>query len=91
MHTTPLSPLFAEPPGPPERADQAQLPYRSRLLHKGQQTKQVILDAALALASQIGLEGLSIGAIAEVTQMSKSGVFAHFGSREELQISVIRE
>jgi len=37
------------------------------------------------------LEGLSIGALAEVTGMSKSGVFAHFGSREELQISVIRE
>jgi AcrR family transcriptional regulator len=39
----------------------------------------------------MGLEGLSIGALAEVTGMSKSGVFAHFGSREELQISVIRE
>ena len=58
---------------------------------KGQQTKAAIVDAALALATQIGLEGLSIGALAEVTQMSKSGVFAHFGSREELQISVIRE
>jgi AcrR family transcriptional regulator len=39
----------------------------------------------------MGLEGLSIGALAEVTRMSKSGVFAHFGSREELQISVVRE
>jgi AcrR family transcriptional regulator len=39
----------------------------------------------------MGLEGLSIGALAEVTEMSKSGVFAHFGSREELQISVVRE
>lgn len=58
---------------------------------KGQQTRATILEAALGLASQIGLEGLSIGALAEVTQMSKSGVFAHFGSREELQISVIRE
>lgn len=58
---------------------------------KGVQTKSIIVDAALRLASQIGLEGLSIGAIAEVTQMSKSGVFAHFGSREELQISVVRE
>ena len=64
---------------------------RSRNLHKGQQTKAAILDAALGLASQIGVEGLSIGALAEVMQMSKSGVFAHFGSREELQISVIRE
>ena len=60
-------------------------------LHKGQQTKLAIVDAALGLASQIGLEGLSIGVLAEVTQMSKSGVFAHFGSREELQISVVRE
>ena len=62
-----------------------------RPLHKGQQTRSAILDAALALASQMGLEGLSIGALAEVTKMSKSGVFAHFGSREELQISVVRE
>jgi len=58
---------------------------------KGQQTKAAIVDAALGLAAQIGLEGLSIGALAEVTGMSKSGVFAHFGSREELQISVVRE
>jgi AcrR family transcriptional regulator len=64
---------------------------RARALQKGQQTKQIIIDAALGLAEQIGLEGLSIGVLAEVTRMSKSGVFAHFGSREELQISVIRE
>jgi len=62
-----------------------------RALQKGQQTKQAIVDAAMGLATQIGLEGLSIGVIAEVTRMSKSGVFAHFGSREELQISVVRE
>jgi AcrR family transcriptional regulator len=61
------------------------------VMHKGQQTKTAIVDAALGLATQIGLEGLSIGALAEVMRMSKSGVFAHFGSREELQISVIRE
>ena len=65
---------------PPPRAQQ-----------KGQQTRATILDAALGLASHMGLEGLSIGALADVTQMSKSGVFAHFGSREELQISVVRE
>ena len=62
-----------------------------RALHKGQQTKLAIVDAALGLATQIGLEGLSIGAVAEVMRMSKSGVFAHFGSREELQMSVVRE
>lgn len=60
-------------------------------MQKGLQTKAAIVDAALGLATQIGLEGLSIGALAEVMQMSKSGVFAHFGSREELQISVVRE
>ena len=66
-------------------------PLGSKGQQKGQQTKAAIVDAALGLATQIGLEGLSIGAIAEVMQMSKSGVFAHFGSREELQISVVRE
>ena len=60
-------------------------------MQKGQQTKATIVEAALGLATHIGLEGLSIGALADVTGMSKSGVFAHFGSREELQISVISE
>jgi AcrR family transcriptional regulator len=78
--TPPSARLEAVPPEPGKRA-----------LLKGQQTKAAIVDAALGLASQIGLEGLSIGALAEITGMSKSGVFAHFGSREELQISVIRE
>jgi len=64
---------------------------RGRALQKGQQTKAAIVDAALGLATHMGLEGLSIGALAQVTGMSKSGVFAHFGSLEELQISVIRE
>jgi len=67
-------------------------PAEQRQAHnKGQLTRAAILDAALGLASHMGLEGLSIGALAELTQMSKSGVFAHFGSREELQISVVRE
>ena len=62
-----------------------------RISPKGLQTKAHIIDAALQLAMHNGLESLSIGGLAEATQMSKSGVFAHFGSREELQISVIRE
>ena len=62
-----------------------------RPLPKGRQTRAAILDVALGLASHSGLEGLSIGALAELMHMSKSGVFAHFGSREELQISVVRE
>ena len=71
----------------PTQTPKAQL----KLAHKGQQTRAAILDAALGLASHMGLEGLSIGALADLMQMSKSGVFAHFGSREELQISVIRQ
>ena len=62
-----------------------------RAMLKGQQTKQAIVQAAVAMGTQVGLEGLSIGHLAERMHMSKSGVFAHFGSREELQISVIRE
>ena len=69
----------------------ARVAATQRSQHKGQQTRAAILEAALGLASHMGLEGLSIGALADVTQMSKSGVFAHFGSREELQISVVRE
>ena len=75
---------------PPARSNLRALPAH-RTQPKGQQTRAAILEAALGLASHAGLEGLSIGALAEVTHMSKSGVFAHFGSREELQISVIRE
>jgi len=83
---------MSPPKSPPRPQLQAVSPEPGkRALLKGQQTKAAIVDAALGLASQIGLEGLSIGALAEVMGMSKSGVFAHFGSREELQISVIRE
>ncbi|QWD60950.1 TetR/AcrR family transcriptional regulator [Polynucleobacter sp. MWH-UH35A] len=58
---------------------------------KGLATKSVILQAALDIASKSGLEGITIGRLAETVGMSKSGVFAHFGSREELQIEVIRK
>lgn len=64
---------------------------KSRVMQKGLQTKMTIVDAALGLATRVGLEGLSIGALAEATQMSKSGVFAHFGSREDLQIAVVHQ
>jgi len=86
-----LSATMAESAAKTSRSSPPESVREGRALHKGQQTKLAIIDAALGLASQIGLEGLSIGVLAEVTGMSKSGVFAHFGSREELQISVIRE
>ncbi|WP_425606867.1 TetR/AcrR family transcriptional regulator [Aquincola agrisoli] len=85
----PAVPPAVPPPSPSTAAPS--LRSARAPLQKGQQTRAAILDAALGLASSAGLEGLSIGVLAEVMQMSKSGVFAHFGSREELQISVIRE
>jgi AcrR family transcriptional regulator len=81
--------VLTDSPTKPSTADTGRRGARS--LQKGQQTRAVILEAALGLASHMGLEGLSIGALADVTKMSKSGVFAHFGSREELQIAVVTE
>ena len=60
-------------------------------MRKGELTRVAIVDAALELAARGGLEGLTIGSLAERMQMSKSGVFAHFGSREDLQIAVLKE
>ena len=56
---------------------------------KGKETKKAILEAGLDMASQLGLEGVSIGALAKETNMSKSGLFAHFQSKENLQIEIL--
>ena len=56
---------------------------------KGAATREAILDRAYLIASSAGLEGLSIGPLADAVGMSKSGVFAHFGSREDLQLAVL--
>jgi len=56
---------------------------------KGDSTRQRILDQAYEQASQLGLEGLTLGKLAEELGMSKSGVFAHFRSREDLQLAVL--
>jgi AcrR family transcriptional regulator len=58
---------------------------------KGSATKSLVLQAALEIARKSDLEGITIVHLAEAISMSKSGVFAHFGSREELQIAVIRK
>ncbi|NQD35852.1 TetR/AcrR family transcriptional regulator [Permianibacter sp. IMCC34836] len=60
-------------------------------MSKGEQTRQHILGTALGMARERGLEGLTIGSLADGLAMSKSGVFAHFGSKEELQIAVLKE
>lgn len=58
-------------------------------MSKGEETRAAILDRALATTSRLGLEGLSIGGLAGELAMSKSGLFAHFGSKEDLQLQVL--
>lgn len=64
-------------------------PTTRRAVSKGAATRDVILAQAYSLACVQGLEGLTIGVLAEQVGMSKSGVFAHFGSREDLQLAVL--
>ena len=56
---------------------------------KGERTHTAILDRATSLASQVGLTGLTIGGLADALDLSKSGLFAHFHSKEALQIQVL--
>ena len=56
---------------------------------QGARTRQAILEAAVDVASAEGLEGLTIGRLASKLSLSKSGLFAHFGSKEELQLATI--
>jgi AcrR family transcriptional regulator len=60
-------------------------------MRKGARTRSSILNESLALASQLGLEGLSIGSLADRVNMSKSGLFAHFGSKEDLQLQTLKQ
>ena len=56
---------------------------------KGEQTREAILLHALRLATRVGFEGLTIGRLADDLELSKSGLFAHFGSKENLQVKVL--
>lgn len=58
-------------------------------MRKGDTTHQMILERATGLASKVGLEGLTIGALATELKLSKSGLFAHFHSKETLQLQVL--
>jgi AcrR family transcriptional regulator len=60
-------------------------------LSKAELTRAAIVDAALTMAQEGGLEGLTIGTVAERAGLSKSGVFSRVGSREELQVAVLKE
>lgn len=57
---------------------------------RGQLTRHTVLDQAARTASEVGLRGVTIGTLAELTNMSKSGLFAHFGSKESLQLATVR-
>jgi AcrR family transcriptional regulator len=63
---------------------------RPRAVSKGAQTREAILTHALGLATRIGFEGLTIGRLAEDLGMSKSGLFAHFRSKEGLQLEILK-
>jgi len=62
---------------------------RAETSSKGAETRAAILDRAVDLASAEGLEGLTIGKLAAELRMSKSGLFAHFGSKQELQLATV--
>jgi len=58
---------------------------------KGEETRQAILGKAFELATVVGVTGVTIGGLAEATGLSKSGLFAHFGSKEALEVAVVEE
>lgn len=60
-------------------------------MSKGEDTRQTILARAFELATVVGVSGLTIGRLAEQTGLSKSGLFAHFGSKEALEVAVVEE
>ncbi len=63
--------------------------FLAGMVSKGEQTRETILEAALKLASRVGLSGLTIGTLAEELGLSKSGLFAHFGSKDELMLATL--
>src|SRR5271155_1640407 len=72
-----------------ERSCYFRIMVPSTITEKGIATREMILARAYELAREAGLEGLSIGVVAMSAGMSKSGVFAHFGSREQLQLALL--
>ena len=60
-------------------------------MSKGEETRSAVLGHAIALASELGLEGVAIGLLADRAGRSKSGLFAHFKSTEALQLAILEE
>ena len=84
-----MNPRPQRPAPPPNRAATATNPSSRR--PRGLKTRRAILRRAVNIASLEGLEGLTIGKLASTLRISKSGLFAHFGSKEELQCAVVDE
>src|SRR4051795_3708500 len=70
---------------------QVSAPRARRVRADGERTRRAILREAVSLATVDGLEGLSIGNLADRLGMSKSGLYAHFGSKEQLQLATVDE
>ena len=64
-------------------------PLTEKTMGKGEETRNAILDQALAMTSELGIEAVTIGELAKATGMSKSGLYAHFDSKENLQIAIL--
>jgi AcrR family transcriptional regulator len=80
VSAAPVEPVLPEP-----------LPRARRTRSDGERTRAAILREAVSLATVDGLEGLSIGNLADALKMSKSGLYAHFGSKQELQLATVDE
>jgi AcrR family transcriptional regulator len=80
VSAAPAEPVLPEP-----------LPRARRTRSDGERTRAAILREAVSLATVDGLEGLSIGNLADALKMSKSGLYAHFGSKQELQLATVDE
>lgn len=59
-------------------------------MRKGELTRQAILDQAVSVAARVGLSGLTVGTLARATEMSKSGLYAHFNSLERMQLDTLQ-
>src|SRR5277367_1924964 len=89
-HPSAHSPHRSRQPGPlPTPLAASALNRRRR--PRGIKTRGAILQKAVNIASVEGLEGLTIGKLASSLKISKSGLFAHFGSKEDLQCAVVQE
>jgi AcrR family transcriptional regulator len=67
------------------------MPAQRRQRADGERTREAIVREAVSLATRDGLEGLSIGNLAGALDMSKSGIYAHFGSKQDLQLATVDE